>query len=108
MIVAAAAGVQFAGYGADQFGQAALVGGVNVLVARFDFELFSAPLAGNLFETGDDLFGFVRGKQSGSGQSLGVGLAAADIGLPEAPIERDRRVELFHQGIERVAEAPSP
>ena len=89
MIVATAAGVQFAGYGADQFGQAALVGSVNVLVARFDFELFGAPLIGNKLETGDDLFDFVRGEQAGFGQSLRVGLAAADIGLRQAPIESD-------------------
>jgi len=40
--------------------------------------------------------------------AAGVGLAAVDVGLPKAPVEVDRRVELFHQRVECPAEASSP
>ena len=108
LIVAAAAGVQFSGYGADQFGQAAFVGGVDVLVAGLNFKLTGAPFSGNKLEAGDDLFGLLLGQEPGCGQRAGVGLAAADVGQPQAPVEVDRRVELFHQRIECAAEAASP
>ena len=74
----------------------------------FDFELTGAPLVGNTLEAGDDLFGFLFSQESGAGQCACVGLAAVDVGLPESLVEVDRRVELFHQGIERAAEAASP
>ena len=59
LIVTAAAGVEFAGYGADQFGEAALVGSMDVLVAGFSFELTGVPLFGNTLEACDNLIGFL-------------------------------------------------
>lgn len=48
------ASVELAGHGADELCEAALVGGVNVLVTRFDLERVGRPLVRNVLQALDD------------------------------------------------------
>lgn len=100
LLVAAAAGVQLPrDVLADDLAQAALVGGVDVLVgAGDDLEGAGLPLLLNLEQTGLDLLELVLTQATGLCVCAGEGDGAEDILLVEDVVEGEGLVVLLHEG----------
>lgn len=100
LLVAAAAGVQLAGdVLADDLAQAALVGGVDVLVgAGDDLEGAGPPLLLDL--VGLDLLELFLGQAAGLCVCTGEGDGTEDVLLVEDVVEGEGLVVLLHKGVE--------
>jgi hypothetical protein len=108
LIVAAAPGMEFACRRADDLPQAALGGGVNVLVARHGLERPGGEFRAHLFQTGEDRQVFFLGQDARPGQRARPRLAAGDVRVVQPPIERQAVVELANRVIRLLPENPAP
>ncbi len=110
LIVAAAAGVQPPAGVADQLGEPALDGGVDVLVGRLDVEGPVTELGLDALEPVGDGPPVIRAEHPRRDQHLRVSPRAGDVLCPHARVDRKRGV----QAVERVrraageASAPQP
>mmetsp|Transcript_24765 Transcript_24765/g.50259 ORF Transcript_24765/g.50259 Transcript_24765/m.50259 type:complete len:254 (-) Transcript_24765:27-788(-) len=107
LIVAGSARVQFASHRTDEFGETTFVGGVYVLVSRFDDEGPSLPLLFDLTQALDEDVAFGFGDDADLGGGFGVGDGAAEVLGPHPLVEPYALVELLHDRIGTALE-PSP
>lgn len=109
LIVTGATSVELAGnLGADELGQAALVGTVDILVAGLDLKNAALPFLVDELETLLHLGALSLREESCANKSARVAHGAVEILLPHALVKANRCVELFHQGVHSSCEATSP
>ena len=93
LVVAAAPGVQLARHVAHQLAQAALDGGVNILVARRGSERPARELGAHALQpASEDLVLGLR-QHARPNQRLGPGDAARDVDIVQAPVEAQAVVQ---------------
>ena len=93
---------------ADDLAEAALVGGVDVLVAVLDLEGVGGPLLANLAKALDELVALGVGDDARLRERAGVAHRSADVLLRHAAVEGQGLVELLHQRVDVLAEATAP
>lgn len=84
---------------ADDLGQTALVGGVNVLVVGRNLESAVGPLLLDELETTGDLLLLVLVEDAGLEEGLGECNRALDVGSVHALVVLERLVELVHPAV---------
>ncbi len=128
LLVAAAAGVELEGEGADFFGEFELDevvdvfglwgggddGGANLGVGGFVVDLAAGgadavgPVEGAFayaVEAVEGLLEFILGEDIGGGDGAGVGLGGGDLVGQEAPVEGEAALPLLEGAVEGLAEA---
>ena len=100
--------MQLATRGPDDLRQPSLVGGVDVLVARLDFERPVRPLGTALLQPIVDRHAFTRRENADRFEGLGIHLASVDVMPPHTFVDVDGRVELLHQWVDCFGEAAAP
>ena len=131
LLVAAAAGVELEGEGADFFGEFELDvvvdvfglrgggddGCADLLVGGFVVDLAGGggdavgPVEGALGyagEAGEGLVEFFGREDAGGGDGLGVGFASGDFVREQAPVEGEAALPLLEGAVEGLAEAAGP
>mmetsp|Transcript_26749 Transcript_26749/g.74969 ORF Transcript_26749/g.74969 Transcript_26749/m.74969 type:complete len:258 (-) Transcript_26749:62-835(-) len=99
LVIAGSAGVELSADGSDDLGQSTFVGGVDILITRFELERSVGPFLLHLFQSGDQLLDLLVGDDSDLSDGLGVRDGSANILRPHALVDADALVELFHDGI---------
>jgi hypothetical protein len=108
LVVAAARGVQLPGHLAQNGGQAALHGHVDVLVGHIPDELAGLDFLEDLAEPVHQLLRLLGGDDPLAAQHAGVSDAAGDILGIEAAVKGQGRAELLHQPVGVLGKAASP
>lgn len=109
LVVAGASGAELAAeVGAEPLQQAALQGGVDVLVGDGAGERAVGDVRLQLVESGQHAGQLVLGEQSGGVQHTGVGAGARDVVRGEPPVEVDRGGELGQRLGGAVREPAAP
>ena len=93
---------------ADELGQAALDGGVDVLVARGERERAVGELAGDPLQALVDGGGVGGGDDPPGAEHPGVRARGRDVLRPHAPVDRQRGVDAVEGLIRAGAEAAAP
>ena len=108
LVVAAARGVQAPGHRADQLGEAALDGHVDVLERPVLGHAVALVLGGDLVEPVLDRLRILGRNHPAGAEHRGVRLARGDVLPPQRLVERDRGVNLAHDRARPFGEAPAP
>ena len=108
LVVAAAPGVQFAAHRAGDLGQAALDGGMDVLIGGDVDELARADFAEDVGQPFDDLVLLVEGDHLGFHQRFGPGDRAAHVEFRQAPVKRQRGVVLPGNRVQPAGKPSAP
>ena len=112
MVVAAAAGVEFAADIADALDQLAFDKAVDVLgplgEAAIQEGFVGEAFLEDLLEGRLEELGFLIGQDFGMTEAFGISETSLDIGLEEAAVKRERRVESCKGFVGGAGESASP
>ena len=108
LIIATAAGVQFAAHAADQFGQPPFNRSVDVLVTRSKHETCFRKLSAHQIQPVHQLRTFLGGEHPRLRQCLRPCHAGADVRAPQPLVKLNTVVQAAHQGICILNKPPAP